>query len=470
MFEQESYDKAATVQAVSQPGELFHNYEIKPWNYSATLYKILAVSAVLNLAVLAFIGQTNVLTMRGCDSPWAGRVCQVLDMAYVGAMLYGTDREYVDQEYENIDLGEADITFIDVTGETPPLSYPEGYFQIANPVQYAMLKQMAEANTANGSSFPSGFSSLPGNETDLLKVRPNPPTANPGALEDDLGTTSPFTTEGSKTNSGNYGLRKGRGGRVRPETNTNTEPKQPENGTVAQNNTNSQPLPTASPTNPLPEGTINRKPFSDLALVLIQRASQNQLNLSIPFLVQASGKLNPDGKLEKKTFRYIKAESPDPQMIKDVQAGIEAFNDSGFLQNLSMLSGKTLELTLQQDDVNISANVQSEVESETRAKVLVTLMAQFVEAAKNKKIGDIAEMEKANDPAKATELQNDRDDLELLKNLQVGQNGKRIVINFGVPKEFGLGLIKRKLDEQAAKAQTPSGAAPTHAGTNSAAK
>ena len=102
--------------------------------------------------------------------------------------------------------------------------------------------------------------------------------------------------------------------------------------------------------------------------------------------------------------------------------------------------------------------------------MLVTLRAQFVEAEKNKKIGDIAEMEKANDPAKATELQNDRDDLELLKNLQVGQNGKRIVINFGVPKEFGLGLIKRKLDEQAAKAQTPSGAAPMHAGTNSAAK
>ena len=469
MFEQESYDKAATVQAVSQPGELFHNYEIKPWNYSATLYKILAVSAVLNLAVLAFIGQTNVLTMRGCDSPWAGRVCQVLDMAYVGAMLYGTDRDYVDQEYENIDLGEADITFIDVTGETPPLSYPEGYFQIANPVQYAMLKQMAEANTANGSSFPSGFSSLPGNETDLLKVRPNPPTANPGALQDDLGTASPFSNDGSRSNAGLRSPRTSRDRRVRPESNTNSEAK-PDDSTAAQNNTNSQPLPTASPTNPLPEGTINRKPFSDLALVLIQRASQNQLNLSIPFLVQASGKLNPDGKLEKKTFKYIKAESPDPQMIKDVQAGIEAFNDSGFLQNLSMLSGRTLDLTLQQDETNISAMVQSEVESETRATTLVTLMAQFVQGAINKKTNDIVELEKANDPAKATELQNDRDDLELLKNLKVGQNGKRIVINFGVPKEFGLGLIKRKLDEQAAKAQNPSGAAPVHSGTNTAAK
>jgi hypothetical protein len=458
MFEQESYDKA-TVQTSSQPGELFHNYEIKPWNYSATLYKILAASAVLNLAFLGFIAQTNLLTMRGCDSPWAGRVCQVLDMAYVGAMIYGTDREYVDQAYENIDLGEADITFIDVTGETPPLTYPEGYFQIANPVQYAMLKQMAEGNTADSSALPSGFSSLPNNETDLLKIRPNPPAANPGALQDDLGSTPPIT-------NGGYRLGKRGGGRLRPEK---TEPT-PDDKLLAKGEPTPEPLPTASPTNPLPEGAINRKPFTDLASTLIQRASQNQLNLSIPFLVQASGRLNPDGKLEKKTFKYIRAESPDPQMIKDVQAGIEAFNDSGFLQNLSMLSGRTLDLTLQQDDTNISASVQSQVESETRATTLVTLMAQFVQAAINKKTTAIAEMEKANDPAKATELLNDRDDLELLKGLKVGQNGKNIVMTFAVPKEVALTMIKRKLEEQAAELQKPRGATPVSSGSNTAAK
>src|SRR5688572_22271757 len=172
MFEQESYDKA-TVQTPSQPGELFHNYEIRNWDYSPTLYKILAASAVLNLAVLAFIAQTNLLTLRGCDSPFVGRVCQVLDMAYVGAMIYGTDREYVDEAYENIDLGEADITFIDVTGETPPLSYPEGYFQIANPVQYEMLRQAAAGST----DITSAYSPLPSNDIDLMKIRPNPPTA-----------------------------------------------------------------------------------------------------------------------------------------------------------------------------------------------------------------------------------------------------------------------------------------------------
>src|SRR5688572_16818452 len=415
MFEQQSYDKA-TVPSASQPGKLFHNYEIRNWDYSPTLYKILAASAVLNLAVLAFISQTNILTLRGCDSPFVVRVCQVLDMAYVGAMIYGTDREYVDEAYENIDLGEADITFIDVTGETPPLSYPEGYFQIANPVQYAMLKQMADGSTDSTSAF----TSLPSSENDMLKIPARPPIANSGALQDDLATTSPFTTDGSSPNVGRVNRPKGRGGRVRPPGNTNTE-KLPDDEKVAEANTNPPPQPTASPTAPVPEGAINRKPFTDLALELIRRSSQNQLKLGTPFLVQASGKLNPDGKLEKKTFRYIKAESPDPQMIKDVQAGIEAFNDSGFLQNISQLSGKTLELTLQQDDVNLSAMVRSEVESDTRAQTLVTLMAQLVQYKINEKTAAVAEMEKLNDPAKATELQNDRDDLELLKNLKVAQ-------------------------------------------------
>ena len=461
MFEQESYDKA-TVQAPSQPGELFHNYEIRNWEYSATLYKILAASAVLNLAVLAFVAQTNLLTLRGCDSPFVGRVCQVLDMAYVGAMIYGTDREYVDEAYENIDLGEADITFIDVTGETPPLSYPEGYFQIANPVQYAMLKQMADGSTDSTSAF----SPLPSSDTDMLKIPARPPIANSGALQDDLSGT-PYTAEGSKANVGGYNLRKGRGGRVRPEK---AEPT-PDDKSIAKGEPTPEPTPMASPTGPVPEGTINRKPFTDLALELIRRSSQNQLKLGTPFLVQASGKLNPDGKLEKKTFKYIKAESPDPQMIKDVQAGIEAFNDSGFLQNISQLSGKTLELTLQQDDLNLSAMVRSEVESDTRAQTLVTLMAQLVQYKINEKTAAVAEMEKLNDPAKAIELQNDRDDLELLKNLKVGQSGKSIVIQFGVPKEVVLAMIQRKLAEQAAELQKPRGvAAPTSAGNNSAAK
>ena len=467
MFEQESYDKA-TVQAPPQEAELFKKYEIKSWELSPAVYKILAASAVLHIAVITFMAQTNILTMRGCDSPWVGSVCQVVDMAYVGAMLYGTDREFVDEAYENIDLGEAEITYIDVTGETPPISYPEGYFQIANPVQYAMLQQMAQ-NPDNMAGFPGAYQprytpSIPNNDADLLKIRPNPPTADPNAFKDD---SSPLFKVEDSPSTARVNRGKGRGGKIRPDSNTNTQ--QPDETDVADTNTKTEPLPTADPTVPVSTDKFNRKPFMDLADVLLKRQLNDQLNLSAPFMVKARGKLNKDGQLEKKSFGYIEAQG-DPQMIKDVQAGIEAFNDSGFLRVLSLLSGQTLELTLQQDEKSLSATVQSQVTSDTRANTLASLLSSMVKAEIARKEQGIAALEKLNDPTKTSELQNDRDDLELLKNVKVEPVKNNLVMTFGVPKQVVQGMIQRKLSEQAAKSKQPNGLAPTTPENNTAIK
>ncbi|HEX6126342.1 MAG TPA: hypothetical protein VFZ23_13290, partial [Pyrinomonadaceae bacterium] len=134
MFEQELYTQELS-ELRTQPGDLFHNYEIKNWNFTPRLYKIIGVSAVLNILALVVIGSTGLLTARGCDSPFVGRVCQVLDTVYVGSLIFGTDSEYADVDYTKTELEDAEVTFVDVTGVTPPLSYPEGYFQIANPEQ-----------------------------------------------------------------------------------------------------------------------------------------------------------------------------------------------------------------------------------------------------------------------------------------------------------------------------------------------
>lgn len=467
MFEQESYNNATQVE--SQDSDLFRNYEIRNWNYSSTLYKILAISAVLNIAVLAFIGQTNLLTLRGCDSPFVGRVCQVLDMAYVGTVLFGTEREYVDMEYDKTDLGDAEITYIDVSGETPPLYYPADYFQIANPVQFAMLQQQGEntinlTNSTPGINIP-GFSIPRNNDSDLLNQRGTPPTPNQNAYQDD-GDTNPFKVD----NGTNAGVR--RKPRNRPSVTPADNPKKDkkdDDGTVAEVKPDTQPTPAASPTDPVTERVINRLPLKQLALKLVERSSKDQLNLGTPFLVKASGKLSKDGKLEAKSFKYSKAESSDPQIIRDVQDGIEAFNDSGFLQYLSDLSGKTLDFSLQQDETNLSAVVQSEV-GETRARSLATALSIGVDWKIAEKEKAITKMEQENNPAKAADLQNDKDDLELLKNLKVEPNGKNVVITFNVPKNVVLAMIKRKLDEQAAEVKKPSGNASSKPEGNTAIK
>src|SRR5688572_541298 len=185
MFEQQSYNYEV-IEVSSQPGDLFHGYEIKNWNFSPRLYKILGVSAVLNILALVVIGSSGLLTARGCDSPFVGRVCQVLDTVYVGSIIFGTEKEYADADYTPTELEDADVTFVDVTGVTPPLTYPSGYFQLANP----------EQNVANVTEpLAPGFLApgIPSNPTfgGLINTPPIAAPSNPNPIDGGL-PSSPF--------------------------------------------------------------------------------------------------------------------------------------------------------------------------------------------------------------------------------------------------------------------------------------
>src|SRR3982751_563889 len=97
MFEQPSYEYYPAPPAPPPAeGDLFHDYEIKSWKMGPRIYKILAISAFFNIAVVLFAAQTSLLTLKGCDSPLVGSVCQALDTVYVGSLLFGTQRDYVD--------------------------------------------------------------------------------------------------------------------------------------------------------------------------------------------------------------------------------------------------------------------------------------------------------------------------------------------------------------------------------------
>ena len=102
MFEQSLYAQEQ-VAAPLQDDDLFHNFEIKSWILSSRIYKIIGLSAVANLLAVVIVAQASLLTMKGCDSPLVSSVCQVLDTVYVGSKLLGTDREYIDAEYEVAD-------------------------------------------------------------------------------------------------------------------------------------------------------------------------------------------------------------------------------------------------------------------------------------------------------------------------------------------------------------------------------
>lgn len=445
MSQEQSY--IGTENAAQTPAEkdFLQNYELRGWELSPRIYKILGVSALANLLFFGVAAQTSLLTMKGCESPFVGRVCQVLDTVYVGAVLFGTDREFVDAAYERIDLGEADITFVDVTGQTGPLEYPEGYFQVANPEQFAAM-QAANQNPNFGFNPTTPIYTPPPAPPvggGVLGKTPRLPKANPNAVKGDE-PDLPFKIEDETADAD-----AGRGGNKPPLGNANT------NGQVANANTNPQPV---NPTDPLalPE-MINRRPLVDLGNFINDERAKNQLDLQSEFELSARGKLDKNGRLDPKNFRYIKASGEDERMIEVVRASIEAVNAAGYLQYLRELSGKDLLLDLSQNETDISAIIQSEVESETRAKSIKSLLDLGITMAKSRKSGENAD-------------QNDKDDLLLLEGAKVEVEGKRVIIRFVVPKEVAHPMIERKLAEQANEAKKPNGNAGMRPADRTAAK
>jgi hypothetical protein len=429
MFEQSIYD-ADPVAAPSSEGDLFHDYEITTWDLGPRIYKILAIAAVGNLLALLIVSQTSLLTMKGCDSPLVGRVCQALDTIYVGSMLLGTDREYVDAAYDKTELGDVDITFVDVSGDIAPLSYPEGYFQLANPESFqASLEQPADPFLTN--TFPPNVSITPPSRlgSSLLDHRPNIPKPNndiiDGPLPDEIGSTTP----GKKP------------GKTKPTASPTPDE------TTAEN-------PTVIPTGPVKPDDINTRPFTDLAMEVNELLDKKQLDLDAPVQVLATAKLAKDGKIAKGSFKVSTAVSSDKKLATVVAKAVAAFNDSNLLNYLKDLSGKDLSFAVQQDQDNIVAAVKSQVESDTRAQSMATALQFGISLIIQKKEKGIETLEAENDPAKAQALQNLRDDLELLKNTKVSANGKEFVVNFSAPKTTVHQMIQRKLAEQKAAPKT----------------
>ena len=115
-----------------QEQELFQGYEVRNWDFSPRLYKILAFSAIFNVLALLVVAQSNLLTTKGCDSPLVGGVCQVLDTLVVGGTALTADKQYIDDPYTTTVLPSADeIVWIPVSDD--PFTYPARYRQKANP-------------------------------------------------------------------------------------------------------------------------------------------------------------------------------------------------------------------------------------------------------------------------------------------------------------------------------------------------
>jgi hypothetical protein len=441
MFEQQSYDQQAPP-LPTQPGDLFYEYEIKNWIFTPRLYKIMAISAIFNVVALLVVGSSGVLTARGCNSPFVGRVCQVLDTVYVGSLIFGEDTNYGDFDYTKTEMEDADVTFIDVTGVEPQLTYPEGYFALANPEQQF-------ANMTDPSMQQPGFLApgIPSNPTfpgggGLLSTPPISPNNNPNPIEGDLPTGSPLgeTADNPTIASGSKGNRR-RGslnGGTKTETNTNTN-------TASANSNTTNPTLAQNPEDIKEDKNgvfITKRPIKDRAKESLEKIENSAIKLDTPFKVIISATLGPgkEGKtVVLKNPKPVPSDPPyknDPVMEKFVHDWILAVGDTGWFGYLDKLKTKKVLITVEQTDTEFLASVRADQPTENDARLAASGINGVLQ------IGAIGAS---------------GDELIFLQKGSATNDGKAFVLNFKIEKPVVKEMIIRKLAESKEQAPKPEG-------------
>lgn len=443
MFEQSSYEQVPV--QYRQEGELFGKYEIRNWELSPRLYKIIGMSALANILALLIVAQTSLLTMKGCDSPLVGSVCQVLDTVYVSSLLFGTEREYADAVYEKTELEDADITFVDVSGVTPPLSYPEGYFQVANPDEFAAMQQgLTDPLMSSGiPGIPSGIpmSPSPSGGSRLLDTKPITPRRNDDVVDGDLPTSlgSDPTTNPIATANGRKGQRPGKVTNIPQRNPDGTIPGFP--GIKADTPTTPAPTPDPSADADLAEPDkngifLNKRPLKDFAEVVKPKPEVITPNATFKIVLSAdlghakdkNGKETDAWVLKNvKPVESVAGSKESVEMAKIAQQGILAVGDSGWFGYLAgPFKVKKVLITVIQDDTDFKFIVRSDQPNEALAGTVASGINGFISIGKMGAEGDVKTfLERANSTA----------------------DGKAFIFNFAMPKAEMLDMIKRKLAE-----------------------
>jgi hypothetical protein len=179
---------------------------------------------------------------------------------------------------------------------------------------------------------------------------------------------------------------------------------------------------------PLPtENEINRKPLKDLAAHVNELKKQGKLDLNKPFRIVIQAKLDEKGKLI--DAELIEKEGDD--ILQDLfKRMVSALNDSGLLIFLQPVSqdnpGAIVKITVQQGEKEVLASIESEASSAQTAEKLTRGFNGLLVAGAWARAG--------------------KDEAELMKNSTATLNGKKVVVNFSMPRQTVIDMLKKQLE------------------------
>jgi hypothetical protein len=362
--------------------ELFEKFEVNRDPRWAVLSKLIGASLVLHLGIL-----------------WmAIYVPAFRDTINIAALIAST--KFVDKPYEATQIGD-DVQFVQLDEK---FRYPAGYFATDGQVAAELPGQAGFADP-----FAPKIISRASEKSVDPEASPSPsPEPNASSSGSPGASPSASSAIAQATNT--------------PGANQNSTPLTPEEAqkqlekTAEQNNV---PLPD--------ENQINKKVLKDFAAYANDLKNQGKLDLNKPFEIVIEAQLDENGKLQN---ARVTKKTGDENLVDLFRKMIAALNDSGFLTYLQPISkdnpGATVTIMVKQGDKEVLASVESEASSPERAESLARALNTLLYLGAGSRAG--------------------KDEEVLMKNTNATPDGKKVVVNFTMPRQSVVDMIKRQLE------------------------
>jgi hypothetical protein len=367
--------------------ELFENFEVnRDSRWAVLLFRLIGGSLVLHLVLIFMVVY----------------VPAVRDTLNIAAIIASS--EWVDKDYVATQIGD-DVQLLQLANEK--FRYPDGYFALEAQFDAAAVAQAQAANAAFAPKIVSQWN--PKAVDPEASPSPTPETSpSPGA------NPSPGASPGASPSSAVA--------QASPSASPSTSPLSQEDAqkkleeTAAQNNIQ---LPD--------ENQINKKALKDFAAYANDLKNQGKLDLNKPFEVVIEAEMDGQGKLQNPRFTK---KVGDENLVDLFGRMIAALNDSGVLIYLRTISeknpGAKVIITIKQGENEVLASVESETSSTAEADQL----ARGFNAALA--VGAITRSGKTEEV--------------LMRNTSASPDGKKVVVNFAMPRQSVVDMIKKQLE------------------------
>ncbi|HJT29240.1 MAG TPA: hypothetical protein VJ784_17645 [Pyrinomonadaceae bacterium] len=310
------------------------------------------------------------------------------DTLNIAALIAST--KFVERDYEATQIG--DVQMVQLSDK---FHYPEGYFALDEQITTGQIPGQAPAVDPFAPKIISQASK---------ESRVNPETSpSPSPSASPVASPSPSAAAVAQASPSASPL-------------TPEQAQQELEKTAEQNNVK---LPE--------ENEINKKVLKDFAVYANDLKNQGKLDFEKPFEIEIEAKLDEKGKL--KDAKFTK-KTGDENLVELFGRLVAALNDSGFLTYLQPISkdnpGATVKITIKQGEKDVLASVASEASSTERAESLAKALNNLLYFGASSRAG--------------------HDEEVLMKNTNATPDGKRVMVNFSMPRQSVIDMIKKNLE------------------------